>query len=592
MAANKRKPASEVIGDNVGEPLTRHDRATLADAVDSYRDGHTTRRSFIRTSAAFGLSMTSLSAVLAACGASPNSSATGSSGAKSKTSGGGTAAKLAIGVNADADTVDPQAFKTIPGYYMLANLYDQLIDFQASPGEGGLLADGTKTAPMIASSMDIASDQTTVTFKLDPKATFSDGTPITADDVFYTFQRGIEGVQYTNTVMAMLTLSKASHIKIKDPHTVVFQLDKPNPMTARLLNLQVMSIQSAKVGKQHATAKSKWADEYWRTHVYGNSAYTLKSWNRGQGFELAPSEHYYRGGLPKNGGLVFRIITDPQERLNLLTSGTLHVAYDVSCKDAAAIRDSSGGPTKLINQPSPWSFGLTFNCKQEPFKDKRVRQALSYAIPYDQIINGVMHGLARPAKSMVPPGMPTHDESAWKYDTNLNKAKQMLAAAGHPNGFKSSIDVLIGRPEDQQAATLIQANFRQIGVDVDVKPLADAEYQNNRNNASSPMQIVEFYSWVTDPFYHMFFNLYSKNTATNSSRYANPQVDALIEKGLYEPDQAKRAAISKQVQAMIIDDAPWAWLFARDFFVPVAANLQDFPLWPDQNPRFYWSHLS
>jgi peptide/nickel transport system substrate-binding protein len=580
---SRRKPAIEVVGDNVAEPLSGRDRETLADAVDSYREGRTTRRGFMRTSAAFGLSMTSLSALLAACGASPNSNAGG---------GGGKAAKLAIGVNADADTVDPQAFKTIPGYYMLANLYDQLIDLKAHPTATGLIADGTQTAPMIARSMHISSDRRTVKFALDPKATFSDGTPITADDVKYTFQRGIEGEQYTKTVMGMLTLSSANHVTIDDPHTVTFKLDEPNPMTERLLNLQVMSIQSKKVGEQHATAKSKWADDYWRGHVYGNSAYTLKNWNRGEGWELAPSRHYYRKGLPRNGGLVFRIITDPQERLNLLTSGTLHVAYDVPAKDAAAIRDKGGGPAKLINTPSPWSFGLAFNNSQAPLKDKRVRQALSYAVPYNQIISTAMHGLARPAKSMVPPGMPTHDESAWHYDTNLQKAKQLLRAAGVANGFKSSIDVLIGRPEDEQAATLIQASFRQIGVDVDVRKLAEAEYQNNRNNASSPMQIVEFYSWVTDPFYHMFFNLYSKNTFTNSSRYHNPKVDALILKGLYEPNPAKRAAMSREAQALIIDDAPWAWLFARDFFVPVAHNLQDFPLWPDQNPRFYWSHLS
>ena len=80
-----------------------------------------------------------------------------------------------------------------------------------------------------------------------------------------------------------------------------------------------------------------------------------------------------------------------------------------------------------------------------------------------------MHGLARPAKSMVPPGMGTHDPSAWKYDTNLQTAKQLLEAAGHPDGFKSSIDVLIGRPEDEQAATLIQASFREIGVEVEVQ---------------------------------------------------------------------------------------------------------------------------
>ena len=588
MASSKghrRKPAIELVGDNVAEPLTGRDRQTLADVVDGYRAGVITRRGFIRTSTAFGLSMTSVGALLAGCGASPNDAGGGGGG-------GGKGAKLAIGVNADADTVDPQAFKTIPGYYMLANLYDQLIDLQYHRQKGALVADGTTTAPMIAKSMTVAANRRKVTFALDPKAKFSDGTPITAEDVKYTFQRGIEGEQYTKTVMGMLTLSSAGNVRIVDPQTVTFTLDQPNPMTERLLNLQVMSIQSKKVGEQHATGKSKWADDYWRGNVYGNSAYTLKSWNRGEGWELAPSRKYYRAGLPKNGGLVFRVISDPQERLNLLKSGTLHVAYDVPAKDAAAIRDASDGQSKLVSIQSPWSFGLAFNNSQDPFKDKRVRQALSYAVPYDQIINDVMHGLARPAKSMVPPGMPTHDPSSWHYDTDPRKAKQLLEAAGHGDGFKSSIDVLIGRPEDEQAATLIQASFREIGVDVDVRKLAEAEYQEKRNSGSSPMQIVEFYSWVTDPFYHMFFNLYSKNTFTNSSRYSNPKVDALITKGLYEPDEAKREAMSRQAQKLIIDDAPWAWLFARDFFVPVAGNLQDFPLWPDQNPRFYWSHLS
>jgi peptide/nickel transport system substrate-binding protein len=577
-----RRRAIDVVADNVAEPLTQRDRETLADVMDSYRDGRVSRRSFIRASAAFGLSATTLSGLLAGCGASPEGPSD---------SGGGKGSKLAIGVNADADTVDPQAFKTIPGYYMLANLYDQLIDLEAQPQKGALVAEGTTTAPMIASSMDVSNDRTKLTFKLAPNAKFSDGTPITAEDVKYTFQRGIEGEQYTNLVMSMLTLSKTSNIKIEDPRTVSFLIDEPNPMSERLVNLQVMSIQSKKVGEQHATAKSKWADDYWRDNVYGNSAYVLKSRDRGEGWELAPSKNYYRRGLPKNAGLVFRIISDPQERLNLLKDGTLHVAYDVPAKDAAAIRDQGDEQAKLISIQSPWSFGLAFNNGKEPFKDPRVRQALSYAVPYDQIIDDVMQGLARPAKSMVPPGMDTHDPSAWNYDTDLNKAKQLLAAAGHPDGFKSSIDVLIGRPEDEQAATLIQANFRQIGVDVDVQKLAEAQYQEKRNNASSPMQIVEFYSWVTDPFYHLFWNMYSKNAFTNSSRYSNPKVDAIIDKGLYEPDKAKRDDLSRQAQRTITEDAPWAWLFARDFFVPVAANLQDFPLWPDQNPRFYWSHL-
>jgi peptide/nickel transport system substrate-binding protein len=270
----------------------------------------------------------------------------------------------------------------------------------------------------------------------------------------------------------------------------------------------------------------------------------------------------------------------------------LHVAFEITAKDADTIRSSKGGNVKLVDVPSPWAFGLVFNNKQKPFTDKRVRQALSYAVPYDAIVKTVMKGLAQPLKSIVPPGMPTHDGSFWHYNTDLAKAKQLLQAANLGSGFQSSIDVLIGRPEDEQAATLIQANFQQIGVNVQVNKLDAAQYQDNRNNAKSPMQIAEWYSWVNDPFYHLLWNMYSKNTSTNSSRYSNPTVDKLIMSGLYEPNQAKRAAISRQAQKIVVDDAPWAFLFARDFFQPVAANVHDFPYWPDQNPRFYWTWLT
>lgn len=578
-----RKPARQIVDQNVAEPLTHHDKGTLSDLVGSYQDGRITRRAFVRNSAALGVSLTSLSAVLSACGSSQRSETD---------TGGGGKGKLAVGIPVDADTLDPQAFKTIPGYYILANLYDQLIDSQSQEENGILVATGETPAPMLASSMELSKDRRTATFKLNPKATFSDGTPVTVEDVEYTFRRGIEGTQYTKLVMGMLTLSSAKNIEIVDKQTIRFKLDKSNPMTERLMSLQVMSPQSKKVSEQNAKGKDKWADEYWRAHVFGTAAYTLKSWKRGESAELAPSPKYYQQGLPKNGGLQFRIISDAEERLNLLRSGTLHIAYEVPAKDCAAIRDDEGGEVKLISRPSPWSFGLTFNNEKAPFKDRQVRQALSYAVPYQAIIDDVMFGLARPAKSMVPPGMATHDPSAWKYDTDLQKAKEMLTAAGHPDGFKSSIDVLIGRPEDEKAAILIQANFRKIGVDVEVNKLAEAQYQEKRNAGSSPMQIVEFYSWVTDPFYHMFWNMLSENQFTNSSNYSNPKVDKLILSGLYELDEGKRESISKEAQALITEDAPWAFLYARDYFVPVAKRLEDYPLWPDQNPRLYRARLA
>jgi peptide/nickel transport system substrate-binding protein len=171
-----KKPAIDVVNDNVDELLTPPHRETLADLVDEYRENTISRRSFMGRAAVFGLSAASISGLLAE---SASARARAPKADIKKT------AKLNIGVGQDADTVDPQAFKDIPGYYMLANLYDQLIDLKARELKGGniLYANAAQPTAMLARSMVLSKDLRTVTFKLNPNAKFQDGTPITVDDV-------------------------------------------------------------------------------------------------------------------------------------------------------------------------------------------------------------------------------------------------------------------------------------------------------------------------------------------------------------------------------------------------------------------------
>src|SRR5438045_1038836 len=166
----RAKPPIEVVDDNVGEPLTEHDRATLADLVEEYRDNTISRRSFVGRAAAFGLSAASVSGLLAE---------TASGRARAPRATPNKTAKLNIGVGQDMDTIDPQAFKDIPGYYMIGNIYDQLIDLKAHEiNNGGILfADASKPTAMIARSMKVSKNRLTATFKLDPNAKFQDGTP-------------------------------------------------------------------------------------------------------------------------------------------------------------------------------------------------------------------------------------------------------------------------------------------------------------------------------------------------------------------------------------------------------------------------------
>jgi len=580
----RRKPAVQIVNDNVDEPLTEQDRLTMAEYVEDYRCARITRRDFVQQSAAFGLSVASLGAILADVGPVAGSAEAAVGQARGR--------KLAVGLESDADTLDPQAFRSVTAYYLTPNIYDSLGYHPWTLRNDLLVVDTKKFGPLIGSSRRILNNQTRIVYTIRQGVTFEDGSQLTMDDVVWTFERALNGTQYTAAIAPLLRWSKTKPVERLSDRTVAFNFEGPSPMAPLMLGMVVFSILSKKAGEANASQKDKYADAFWRANVVGNGPYLFRSWVRGQGWQFVVNPRYWnRASLPRNGGVTVRIITDPQQRLSLLKAGQLHLADGVSPKDVASLRE--GHPNaRVLSAPSTWTWGLMFNTGVKPFSNKLVRQALSYAVPYDRIIKDVMFGFARLARGMVPPGMPTHDPTAWKYNTDLRKAKELLTRAGYPNGFKTRIVVLRGRAPDESAATFIQANFRQIGVDAAIDKLQVAAFADAQNNRKFQMLLSEWHSWVKDPMYHMYWNLHSKNSFTNHTGYKNPKFDKLIEDGLYESDPAKRAAMSRQAQRIAIEDAPWAWTYARDFYFPVAKNFHNLFFGADHLLRLQYSFLS
>jgi peptide/nickel transport system substrate-binding protein len=578
----RRKQAIEVVNDNVAEPLTAQDRLTMAEYIEDYRSAKISRRDFVQQSAAFGLGLASVGAILAELGPLAGSAEAATRGA---------AKRLSVGLEADADTLDPQAFRSVTGYHVTSHIYDSLGYHSWTPRNDLLVANTRKFGPLIATSRRINKDLTRILYTIRAGAKFEDGSPLTIDDVLWTFERAVNGTQYTAAIAPLLRWSKTNPIERVSDRAIAMNFEGPSPMAPLMLGMVVFSILNKKSGEANATGEDKYADAFWRANVVGNGAYLFRNWQRGQGWNFEPNPNYWNSAnLPKNGGVSVRIVTDPQQRLSLLKAGQLHLVNGVSPKDAAALRNHPRA--RVLSAPSTWTFGLFFNNGVKPFNNKLVRQALSYAVPYDRIIQDVMFGLARRTAGLVPPGMPTYDQTAPKYTTDLQKAKQLLTRAGYANGFKSKIAVLLGRAQDENAATFIQASFRQIGVDVTIDKLQTAAFQDARNNKKYQMMIGEWLSWVNDPMYHMYWNLHSKSAFTNNTGYKNARVDKLIDDATYETNASRRTAMSKQAQRLVIDDAPWAWLYVQDFYFPVARNFHNLFYGADQLLRLHHSFLS
>ncbi len=489
----------------------------------------------------------------------------------------------------DIDDLDPQYFKSIPGYQVVGNLYELIQNYAGAPDATDALLDvpdgagSWKFMPGLADSVQISPDHLTVTIKIHPGIKFADGNPITIDDWIYTFNRAITGQGYTKALFDMFTISTIDQIKKVDDNTLQFNLTKPNPFADKLIALNTLAILEKAEVEKHKTATDPTAHDWLKANATANGPYVLKSWTPGVGWELEANPNYYDKANVKNTGVIYKVIPNAQDRLSLLKRGDVDMAHDVASKDLADLKNDPN--IKIFDFKIPWPWYMGLNTKLPPFDKKEVRQAVAYATPYQTIIDKVMYGFAKPLKSPIADGMPGSDYSFWKYDTDLTKAKALLDQAGIKN-LTFDVGMLTGRDEDQQTAIWIQSSLAKIGVNMRINLMTDAQFYDMYNNHQLQAFITEWFSWVNDPMYHVYFHFLSTNVFTNATQYNNPKVDDLINNGLYETDPVKRADLVKQAQQIVVDDCPWIFLYQKDWTIAARKNVMNYQWDTDTVGRF------
>jgi peptide/nickel transport system substrate-binding protein len=493
----------------------------------------------------------------------------------------------------DIDDLDPQYFKSIPGYQVVGNLYELIQNYALAPDATGALVNvadeqgNWKFLPGLADSVQVSPDRKTVTIKLRQGTKFANGNPITIDDWIYTFNRAITGQGYTKALFDMLTIASIDQIKKVDDSTLQLNLSKPNPFADKLIALNTLAILEKAEVEKHKTATDATAHNWLKANATANGPYVLKSWTPGVGWELEANPNYYDKASLKNTGVIYKVIPNAQDRLSLLKRGDVDMAHDIAAKDLAELKNDPN--VKIFDFKIPWPWYMGLNTKLPPFDKKEVRQAVAYATPYKTIIDKVMYGFAKPLKSPIAEGMPGSDYSFWKYDTDLQKAKALLDQAGVKN-LTFDVGMLTGRDEDQQTAVWIQSSLAQIGVNMRINLMTDAQFYDMYNNHQLQAFITEWFSWVNDPMYHVYFHFLSTNVFTNATQYNNPKVDELINAGLYETDQAKRADLVKQVQQIVVDDSPWIFLYQKDWTIAARKNVMNYAWHTDTVGRFKWTY--
>lgn len=551
--------------------------------VAGAREDQSTRREFITRSASLGLGIPLAGGLLAACGGSSTSrSSGGSGGSRSGLQG------IVVGLDTDIDTLDPIAFRSDGAYEAVIQAYEMPVDNQVRPSNGILAGVPGTLAGSVASAFSISADSTVYKFTVRPNVSFSNGSPVTADTLLYSYQRALEGPGYASLLMKLLTVSKPSQLVKTGPMTFEIHLSQPNPLGPKLIPLSVLVVTDPALSKQHATKSDPWAANFYRTHMMGTGPYvqSAATWQSGSQYLLSPNPRYWDKGKVKNSGVLMKYLPSADDRALLLQQGSIDLAFGLPASKLNSLRGTSG--ISLINVPSRnWNYlGLTNTIA--PLNDVRVRQAIAYAVPYQTLVSSALYGFASPLKGIMSTGTPTLDESLWPYETNVAKAKSLLAAAGHPSGFSTTLTVSTSRANDVNSATYIQAALAKAGIKVVINQVSDANFRAKESAGELPMFIDYWYSWVDDPFYQMFWLLNSANKAsTNVAKYSSPHTDKLINAGFYETDAAKRSQLSAKVQKQFAADIPYVPLYSQNFTLATRTNVSGVNVYPDQYVRFW-----
>ncbi len=489
-------------------------------------------------------------------------------------------------------TLDPE--HDVQDQVGVASVHATLVEYKyVDTGDGWKTLDKSyEVQPMLAESWDISPDGKVYTFNLRKGVKSRYGNEMKADDVLYTFERhfAVQAMGLVNS--GLWGMKSMDQIEKIDDYTVKFTIPEPRPYVLSDLAIGHLAILDSVETKKHATEADPWAEDWAANHDSGYGPYWLEELTAGQQMILTANPDWFEGPLP-NKRIIYKAVPEAANRFQLLQSGDVDIALKLTPRQIEDIRKQEG--LRVIDvDPSNLYIYLFWNNGKEPFNNEKVRQALSYAIPYDDIVNTVFFGHAKSGKGPLTDLNPDFDPSFWQYSTDFDKATQVLSEAGYPDGFKSEIYVNIGEPSTVDIAVLVANAFKNVGVELEVKRVPEGVYGEGKNSKEWPMIIEKNYSIVdTAAFALPLF--WGPGSLLNWSDYGAdgygdyPFWDK-IQEALNSTDEALQKQVWKDAQKNAVERAGAGFIVYLSDQYAMKSGLQGFTWHPDTYLRFRFLH--
>ncbi|WP_273723785.1 ABC transporter substrate-binding protein [Bartonella sp. AU18XJBT] len=503
---------------------------------------------------------------------------------------------LVMAWNLDAiSTFDPAQSNDVYASEIIGNVCDNLVSTATD--------DPTKIVPSLATHWDVSGDDhsTVITFHLRDGLKFNDGRSANANDLVWGMKRIVKLKMSNAAIFNEYGITEQNvddALQAVDEKTVVMKFDKPYPAQLILNNI-VASRATALLDRKTIMKHEKNGDlgnQYLKTHAACIGPYQLKRWRPGEAILLRASSHYW-GQAPKLKQTLIRHVAEPGTQRLLLQKHDIDVARNLTPEDLADLQKTTDVKVEKVLVPTMMYWG--FNTTNPIFAKEKVRLAMRYLIDYEGLGEKLLKGIGILRASFIPLGNfgALDEKEGQPFKLDIQKAKQLLAEAGYPNGFEANF-LVSNTPYALLLAQSLQDSAAQAGVRLKIERLAGTQLFSKVNARAFDTAFVGWNNDSADPHtmasrlvYNPDNRFEARNTAYPSWKhgYFDAKMNQKVEEALFQKDPQKRSQIYADLQRELMQKGPYAFIFQQYSVVAMTPDVKKW-VW-NSAPRIFYSAI-
>lgn len=466
---------------------------------------------------------------------------------------------LRVAFQNEWESLDPHVTSSYSSYQILNNVLDGLTYYD----------NDLNLTPWLAESWE--RDGNTWTLHLREGIKFSNGREMTADDVKWTWERLID--PETGSGNAARVGPPETEIEVVDDYTL--QVTHPEPF----------GIFPQSIGFDKSTgivAKESLEEDGTISVPIGTGPFKITDVQGTTRLVLERNEYYWQENYPCVDEIVIEPIPDDTVRETALRGGEVDWVLTIAPQNFDSLQSD---PNVVVDTAPQLSYDyIGVNVTREPFDDVRIRHAIAYALDRQQVCEAAFFGLCTTIQSPTGPGSPWYFDYA-PYERDLEKAKQLLAEAGYPDGLEMELMPTTQYQHTVRGAQVIQQQLAEVGIDASINALEWSEWLEKEGNFQYDTYICNWNGLIdADQYYYL---QHHTGLVFNFTGYSNPEFDKLVEEGRSISDFEERYEIYEQANKILVDDAPYIYMFNKKEIRAYAPYVKGFVVRPDQANNFW-----